>query len=127
MLAEARVRPDLASNIEFIEGDALELPIKDDTSDIAMFCLVLHHIEDASSAIAEASRVIKKGGRILIIDMQKHIRDEYRHTMGHVHLGFSEEDLQDIAANVGLKVNLYQKLHPDTDASGPSLFVALLS
>jgi len=127
MLAEARVRPDLASNIEFIEGDALELPIKDGTSDIAMFCLVLHHIEDATSAVAEAGRVIKKGGRILIIDMQKHIRDEYRHTMGHVHLGFSEEDLQAIAATVGLKVDRYQKLNPDTNASGPSLFVALLS
>jgi hypothetical protein len=59
--------------------------------------------------------------------MQKHIHDEYRHTMGHSHLGFSKEDMQTIATSAGLTLDRYQKLHPDTDATGPSLFVALLS
>jgi ubiquinone/menaquinone biosynthesis C-methylase UbiE/DNA-binding transcriptional ArsR family regulator len=127
MLAEARQRPDLPQNIEFVKGDALQLPVKDNASDITMFCLVLHHIEDVASAILEAGRVTKSGGRILIIDMQKHIHDEYRHTMGHSHLGFSKEDMQTIATSAGLTLDRYQKLHPDTDATGPSLFVALLS
>jgi SAM-dependent methyltransferase len=127
MLKEARQRPDLAPNIVFAEGDAQQLPLEDDSVDIALFCLVLHHIEDVPNALLEAKRVVISTGRIFIIDMQEHIRDEYRHTMGHVHLGFSESTLQLAAKKCGLRVQQYHRLHPDTGASGPSLFVAVLT
>ncbi|MGY8752754.1 MAG: class I SAM-dependent methyltransferase, partial [Phycisphaerales bacterium] len=122
-----RQRPDLAPNIVFVEGDAQQLPLEDDSVDIALFCLVLHHIEDVPNALLEAKRVVISTGRVFIIDMQEHIRDEYRHTMGHVHLGFSESTLQLAAKKCGLRVQQYHRLHPDTGASGPSLFVAVLT
>jgi SAM-dependent methyltransferase len=127
MLAEAEQRPDLASNISFVEGDALQLPLENNSANVAMFCLVLHHIEDTTRALQEAKRVLGKNGRIVIIDMQEHMHDEYRHTMGHVHLGFSELNLQTAAKNCGLNVLQYHKLCPDMNASGPSLFVAVLA
>lgn len=127
MLKEAGQRPDLASNITFVEGDALRLPLEDNSADIAMFCLVLHHVEDVLGALREAKRVVGSKGRVLVIDMQEHIHDEYRHTMGHVHLGFSEGTLQAAAENCGMHVRQYHRLHPDTGASGPSLFVAVLA
>ncbi len=126
MLDEARNRPDLLSNITFIDGDATNLPIDSDTFDVAMFSLVLHHVEDAEVAIREAARVTKGDGRILIIDMQEHLRNEYNHTMGHIHLGFSEESIQLLAQGAGLRVVTYHHLQPATDAIGPSLFAALL-
>ena len=77
-------------------------------------------------AIAEASRVVKKGGRILIVDMQQHSRDEFKHTMGHVHLGFSEEDIELLAKKAGCSLHAYHRLPPKFDARGPSLFTAIL-
>ena len=126
MLNEAKQRPDLTNNVTFIEGDATSLPMKNSSFDVAMFCLVLHHIEDINAAVREASRVLKDGGRVLIIDMQEHIHKEYKHTMGHVHLGFSESDMKTFATSAGLKLLNYHRLRPETASSGPSLFAALL-
>jgi ArsR family transcriptional regulator len=126
MLDVAQKRPDLSPNIEFVQGDATKLPFENDSFDVSMFCLVLHHVEDAESTMREASRVTKSGGRVLIIDMQKHLHDEYKHTMGHVHLGFSKSDIESLAKASGLTLLHYHSLQPDTGASGPSLFAALV-
>ena len=126
MVTQAKARPDIETNITFKVGEARELPIQDNTVDIALFCLVLHHIDLAQEAIADAGRVVKKGGRILIVDMQQHSRDEFKHTMGHVHLGFSEDDIELIAKKVGCSLQAYHRLKPKFDARGPSLFTAIL-
>jgi hypothetical protein len=70
--------------------------------------------------------VLKDGGRVLIIDMQEHTRKEYKHTMGHIHLGFSENDIKTLATSAGLKLLTHHRLRPETASSGPSLFAALL-
>jgi len=127
MLHEARKRPDLSPNIEFLEGDATKLPLQENAVDVAMFCLVLHHIEDPVAALCEAARVVNKGGRVLVIDMQQHARDEYKHTMGHLHQGFNETMIEEYAQNSGLTLTQYHHLHPDTDAQGPSLFAAVFT
>jgi len=127
MLEQAKQRPDLATNIEFIEGDAVNLPLDDQSHDVALFCLVLHHIESTQDAIQEASRVVIDGGRILIIDMQQHSRDDYKHTMGHIHQGFSEVSIEEFARNTGCTLQHYHRLQPDIDARGPSLFAAILT
>ena len=126
MLTQAKQRPDLASNIEFIEGDANDLPLKSGSLDVALFCLVLHHIEPAQEAIQEACRVVRNCGRILIIDMQRHSHDEYQQTMGHVHKGFSKANIEKLATDSGCKLRRYHRLTPETDARGPSLFAAIL-
>ena len=50
MLDEAKQRPDLASNIEFLEADAMSLPLEANSADVALFCLVLHHLEHPEEA-----------------------------------------------------------------------------
>ena len=104
MLKEARQRPDLASNIEFLEADALSLPLRDDSADIALFCLVLHHLDRPEDALSEAVRIDSCGGRIVIIDMQEHHHQEYKHTMGHVHLGFSDLDIKSLCNSCNAKL-----------------------
>ena len=126
MIEQAKTRPDIAPNIAFKVGEATKLPLQDSEVDIALFCLVLHHIDATKNAIAEASRVVNSGGRILIVDMQQHTRDEYKHTMGHVHLGFSSDDVQDLAQDAQCSLQAYHRMPPKIDARGPSLFTAIL-
>ena len=126
MLDEAMQRPDLSLNIDFLEADAMSLPLDDNNADVALFCLVLHHIEFPADALGEAARVVKGGGRILVIDMQEHQHHEYKHTMGHVHLGFSEVDIKSLCSQCGLSLRQYHRLRPYTGARGPSLFAAVL-
>jgi len=126
MLDEAKQRPDLASNIVFQEADALSLPLSDNSANVALFCLVLHHLEHPEEALKEAARIVSGGGRIIIIDMQEHQHQEYKHTMGHVHLGFSESDISSLCATCGVTLTQYHRLSPNPEARGPSLFAAVI-
>ena len=126
MLDEAKQRPALAPNIDFVESDAMALPLDDNDVDVALFCLVLHHFDRPEEALSEAMRVVNAGGRIVIIDMQEHQHQEYKHTMGHVHLGFSETDIKSLCDTCGISLSQYHRLQPNKDARGPSLFSAIL-
>lgn len=129
MLESARKRLKVAvaaGNIEFRQGDLDRLPLKDGEVDAALVVLVLHHLEDPAAAIAEIARGVKRGGTMLIVDMVSHERASYRHTMGHVHLGFDDKHVKAWARQAGLKFLRYQRLRPDTQSSGPDTFVATL-
>ncbi len=62
----------------------------------------------------------------MIVDMVAHDRENYRHTMGHQHLGFDEAQIRGWAAAAGLEEPRYRRLRPDTSAKGPGLFVATM-
>jgi ArsR family transcriptional regulator len=124
MLAAARERLQAHKNVDVRHGTLEALPLPDASVDAAHLGLVLHHLADPATVLAEASRVLRPGGRLLITDMLPHDRDEYRQQMGHVWLGFSEPQLSRYlraARFTGLRV---QALPPDPRAKGPTLFVA---
>jgi ArsR family transcriptional regulator len=68
--------------------------------------------------------VLKPGGRLLLVDMQPHDRDSYRHQMGHVWLGFSEPQMQQLLGSAGFGDVRTVPLAPDARAKGPELFVS---
>ena len=86
--------------------------------------LVLHHLPAPGAAIAEAARVLKPGGRLLLVDMSSHEREEYRQQMGHVWLGFSEDQISRWLQQAGLSRVTVRALPPTTEAKGPGLFVS---
>ena len=86
--------------------------------------LVLHHIDDLSAALLEVHRILKPGGRCIIVDMVEHDRSDYRHRMGHRHLGFSEGQLTDLCQPAGLRLAHFSVLPADPRAQGPDLFLA---
>jgi arsenite methyltransferase len=67
MLALAR-RRDSAGAVEFREGDALALPFEDESFDVAVSTQVYEYIADMPAALAEARRVLRPGGRLVILD-----------------------------------------------------------
>lgn len=120
--AERRLRD--ASNVEVRKGELEALPIDGGELDAATLILVLHHLPDPSAALREAARVLKTGGRVLVADMLPHDREEYRQQMGHVWLGFGEDQVRRLFAAAGFDDVRVVPLPADRDARGPALFVA---
>jgi ArsR family transcriptional regulator len=124
MLQAARRRLRGIENVELRRGELESLPVEDGLLDAAVLVLVLHHVPQPERVIAEAARAIKPGGRVMICDMLPHDRDAYRQQMGHVWLGFSEDQVSrwlDDAGFDGVRVHV---LPPEAEAKGPALFVA---
>jgi ArsR family transcriptional regulator len=106
------------------KADVGELPFDDGALDASILSLILHHLDSPGIALNEAGRITS--GPILVIDMMSHERTDYRDTMGHLHLGFTAEELETLADGAGLMMQRYIALSPDPEASGPPLFVARL-
>ncbi len=124
MLQAARRRLRDLPNVDVRRGELEALPLQDGELDAATLLLVLHHLPEPADALAEAARVLRPGGRLLVSDMLPHDREEYRQQMGHVWLGFGEEPLRRLVGNAGFDDVRIAPMATDPDAKGPALFVA---
>src|SRR3954462_14830596 len=103
MLQAAKKRLQGIDNIELRRGELESLPIDDARLDAATLMLVLHHVPEPQRALAEVARVLKPGGRAVVVDMLPHDRDSYRQQMGHVWLGFSDEHVRRLFQESGFE------------------------
>lgn len=124
MLQAARRRLRDARNVEVRRGELEAVPIADAELDAATLLLVLHHLPDPAVALGEAARVLRPGGRLLIADMLPHDREEYRQQMGHVWLGFGEDQMRRLLETAGFQRIRLVPLPPRADSKGPTLFTA---
>ena len=125
MLDAARKRLGNVSNVDMRHGDLEALPIQPRELDAAMLSLVLHYSPDPARALADVARVLQPGGRVLIVDMLPHDREEYQQRMGHVWLGFSEKQISRYLTGSGFGNIQARPLPADPDAQGPALFAAI--
>lgn len=124
MLQAARRRLQGVTNVDLRRGDIESLPIDDGRLDAATMMLVLHHVPEPARALADVARVLKAGGRLVIVDMLPHDREHYRQQMGHVWLGFAEDYVARMLGDAGFTRTRVVPLPPDSKAKGPALFVA---
>jgi len=82
------------TNVEWKKGDLGRLPLRDESVDVALLSQSLHHASDPERAIAETMRVLRPGGRLLILDLRDHDQTWVRNRFGDRHLGFSPSDLE---------------------------------
>jgi ArsR family transcriptional regulator len=124
MLDAARQRLGTARNVDLRQGQLENLPIETGELDAAMLSLVLHYSASPARALAEVGRAVRPGGRVLVVDMLPHDRQEYQQQMGHVWLGFSDKQITRFLAGAGFRDARVRTLPADPDAKGPALFAA---
>lgn len=124
MLAAAKKRLANAPNVQLRHGVLEALPIGDGELDAAVLFLVLHYVVDPPGVLAEVHRVLAPGGRLLVVDMMPHEKEEYRQQMGHIWQGFSREQLSTWLEEAGFGTTHYRQLPADPQAKGPLLFAA---
>lgn len=124
MLQAARGRLGDHRNVTIRQGTLERLPLEPAELHAAVLVLVLHHTADPGLVLAESARVIAAGGRLLIADMLPHDHDEYRRTMGHVWLGFSERQIERWCSAAGFGGLRWHALPVEPGVKGPGLFVA---
>jgi ubiquinone/menaquinone biosynthesis C-methylase UbiE/DNA-binding HxlR family transcriptional regulator len=124
MLSAARKRLHGVENVDIRNGRLEALPLSDGEVDVALLFLVLHYAAEPARVIAEAVRVLKPEGRLLVLDMMPHDRQDLRQTMGHVWQGFDSPTLGSWMQEAGLEGYRYTALPADPEAKGPMLFAA---
>lgn len=125
MLRHAKLRLAAFKNVELRRGDLAALPIEDATVDAAVIMLVLHHIAEPQAVLKEVHRILKPGGKLLIVDMLHHDRAEFQQQMGHVWLGFETKQLKKWLNDAGFSGVKVVQLPVPQNAKGPALFAGI--
>jgi ubiquinone/menaquinone biosynthesis C-methylase UbiE/DNA-binding transcriptional ArsR family regulator len=123
MLQAAKKRLQPFDNVDLRRGDLEALPIDEAQLDAATLMLVLHHVTEPARALAEVARVLKPGGRLILVDMLPHDREHYRQQMGHVWMGFSTEQIRHLLTESGFEKARVVPIAADAKVKGPALFV----
>jgi len=127
MLKAAKKRCEELDNVDLRRGDLSAIPIEDGTCDAALLLLVLTYVPDPETVLRELSRILKKGGKAVIVDLLPHDRDDFRRQLDQQHMGFAAERLAGTLNACGFAESRTIELPPEPEAKGPALFLAIAS
>jgi len=113
------------SHYQLRQGELCEIALEDELADVVVIHQVLHFLEEPKGAILEASRILKQGGKMLIVDFASHDLDFLREKQAHRRLGFRDEQMRTWMCDAGLTVQQYQGLKPNSSVLGEQLTVSL--
>ena len=115
MLRLARVRLEEAGveGVQLRQGDMTALPLKDACADTVILHLVLHYAPSPALAISEAARLLRPGGRLLVVDFAAHDQDDLRRVYGHQRLGFADERIEGWCGDAGLAIDETTRIKGD--------------
>jgi len=95
MLDEARRNlGGKAKNVDLRLGELEHLPLANESVDVAVACMVLHHIAQPERVIREAARILKREGRFIVVDLVHHTNEYMRERFADLWLGFEPRDIE---------------------------------
>jgi ArsR family transcriptional regulator len=89
-------------NVTWRRGELERLPVEDASVDVALLSQALHHAGEPARAMGEAVRILKDGGRVLVLDLRSHDESWVREALGDGWQGFAEQDLRTLLEGAGL-------------------------
>ncbi len=114
--AQAMAARRKVTNIVWKRGELDRLPLADASVDVALLSQALHHAPDPAAALAEARRILRPAGRLLVLDLREHEETWVRSKLGDRWLGFSEDQLRRLledARFVDVTVRVGARRHGD--------------
>jgi ubiquinone/menaquinone biosynthesis C-methylase UbiE/DNA-binding HxlR family transcriptional regulator len=104
------------TNLEYRLGDLEEPPISENSIDLAIFSQALHHANSPQKAIAAARRILRDGGRLVILDLLAHGFEQARELYADLWLGFSEVELFRLLGQAGFRESEVQVVSREPDS-----------
>lgn len=123
MLKAARRRTADLPNVDLRRGDLVDLPIESASCDAAMLLLALTYVPDLEGVSRELRRILKPGGRAVIVDLLPHDREDFRLEMGQVRRGIDPADLEKLLEQTGFSGAVTRNLATEANVKGPALFM----
>lgn len=103
-------------NLEYRKGDLEAVPLRNGSIDVAFFSQALHHAQHPERAVAEAWRILKPGGRIVVLDLLRHNYEEARELYADLWLGFTEVEASRYLRQAGFKNIETSVVHREEEA-----------
>lgn len=88
-------------NITWKRGELSRVPIDDASMDLVLLSQALHHADDPKATLAEAHRILRPGGRVLLLDLREHNEAWVKSTLGDRWLGFDDKSLATLITGAG--------------------------
>jgi ubiquinone/menaquinone biosynthesis C-methylase UbiE len=86
-------------------ADMYRLPLVEASFDIAVVQMVLHYAEDPPGVLAEVARILRPGGRLIVIDLAHHARNDLATKLAHRWPGFTDAAMRTLLEDVGMQQN----------------------
>jgi ArsR family transcriptional regulator len=102
-LGRALAKKEHLRNLTYVLGNIEKVPLPDRSIDLALLSQALHHAENPRQALTEAFRILKPGGRLLILDLRAHRFEKARELYADRWLGFKENELHDWIEEAGFR------------------------
>ena len=102
-VGRALAKKEHLRNLTYVLGNIEKVPLPDRSIDLALLSQALHHAENPRHALAEAFRILKPGGRLLILDLRAHRFEKARELYADRWLGFKENELHDWIEEAGFR------------------------
>jgi len=99
--ARQRAEAEGLENIRFLRQDLQRLTLPDAQLDLVVVSQSLHHMQDPRAVLGEAFRILKPGGRLIVLELMPHAETWVQDRLGHRHLGFEPGELEKVLGALG--------------------------